>query len=223
MDKRELEVVLALVFIIFLISFGFGVYYGVEMLTSKVTTVLTVVERQPANCSFNLSAGWNLIGLSCEPRDPAPATLVNESGNNIISIHKYEPDSSDKWKVYNPNLPWWVVQDLTKLSRADGYWVRAKEDGFVDFNGSLTVPTYIQLVRGWNLVGYPHIETRNISVALASISGKYTIVYSYNESSAEWLVYRPDSDWGIQELKWLKQSDGLWVNMSDEGVWKIES
>ncbi|HSH05903.1 MAG TPA: VCBS repeat-containing protein [Anaerolineae bacterium] len=42
---------------------------------------------------------------------------------------------------------------------------------------------------GWNLFGYPIMETRAVTTALASIDGYYNTVYHYDAYAAEWLLY----------------------------------
>ncbi|HSH05733.1 MAG TPA: hypothetical protein VLL52_24665, partial [Anaerolineae bacterium] len=42
---------------------------------------------------------------------------------------------------------------------------------------------------GWNLFGYPILETRSITSVLASINGRYTSVYHHNTSLNQWILY----------------------------------
>jgi hypothetical protein len=213
--------VLAIVLLAFCVAFG--AWKGTEVLSGHVTTRMVVIVKVPVNCSFALSSGWNLLGLSCEPNNSTPWSLVNNPNNSITSIHKYSSnDIDDPWKVYAPGLPSWVVLDLDRLDRVNGYWINSRNDSLVHINGTLRLPTFASVGSGWQLLGYPQLERRNISAALASLSGKYVSAYSYNETSGQWKTYLPNKAWKTQGFKWMNPHEGFWINMREQGEWQVE-
>jgi len=215
----------AIVFVLVLIMvcFSFLAYYSSEKFTARVTTVLTVVERFQANCSFRLFSGWNLLGLSCKPDNADVNSLINASNNSIISIHTYDGDDpADSWKAFKPGLPGWVIQDLRYLDRRHGYWILSNSTVTVDFNGVVVLPTVNGLVPGWHLLGYPNVDKRNISETLASLNNSYQIVYLFNNTAKNWLLYNPAEAWGTQTLKWLKAHDAFWIHLNKSEIWYYE-
>jgi hypothetical protein len=76
--------------------------------------------RIPA--AVRLSSGWNLAGFPTNASQPvlqAIGTILND----VLIIHKYEPLSADKWKVYSPfALP--AQNDLVIMEPNYGYWIR---------------------------------------------------------------------------------------------------
>jgi len=214
-----LKQIIALFIILFFVVFSS--WLGVEQLAGRVATSLLVVETIPKNCTFLLKEGWNMVGLSCHPVSPNPKRLVADSNNEIASIHKYDSsDPEDPWKVYKPGLPDWVEMDLKSVDRYNGYWIYSQHDTMVNFSGTLRIPTLILLDPGWQFVGYPQLESRNITNVLASIAGAYSIVYGYNETTSDWKVYSPQLNHST--FQWMKPHEAFWVNMIKSGELQIE-
>ncbi|HSH01788.1 MAG TPA: VCBS repeat-containing protein [Anaerolineae bacterium] len=91
----------------------------------------------------------------------------------------YSADNGDNWQ----RLPTQLDMDdnravtLMDVNNPDGLYALIAT---VNLNPFTT---------GWNLFGYPILETRPITTALASIDGQYTSVYHYDANSSQWLIY----------------------------------
>lgn len=73
----------------------------------------------------------------------------------------------------------------------------------------------ISLVPGWNLVSFNlHPTDTAISSVLASVAGKYTLVYAWNSTAQEWLKYDPTIAPVFSDLKNLDETLGFWINMT---------
>lgn len=78
----------------------------------------------------------------------------------------------------------------------------------------------IALNAGWNLVSFNLIPvSTDIADVLASIVGKYELVFAWDETGASsasgnWLMYDPDITIG-QSLSSLTNDMGFWINMSE--------
>ena len=214
---------LVLVAICFLLLiFGIGYFEG-NPLTSRVTTQLVIIQPYVATCTFSLQPGWNLIGISCRPSNSSIQAFINESGLKLISIHAFDTnDTEDPWKSYNPDLPAWVEQDLNNLDRFNGYWVNSREKHIVNFTGEVVEPTMVELVAGWNLVGFPNLDKVNISDSLKTINNEYSIVYAYNSTDGDWKVYDPNQPWSTQDLQYMSHNLGFWIKMLTPGVWRVD-
>ncbi len=220
---RKVQPILLIIIFICLVAVSFGSLFGVEKITGMVSTSLTIIEVFYEDCNITLYEGWNLVGLSCELINKTPYSLINSTNNSIISIHKYNSDDvDDPWKVYRNDLPEWVVLDLPRVDRYNGYWVNVKNNITVQLNGTLKTPTNIILDPGWQLVGYPNLHRRNVSYSLSSMKGGYSRVYSYNESRKDWQVYNPALNWEDQSLQYLTAFQGLWINVTERGAWYVD-
>jgi hypothetical protein len=82
--------------------------------------------------------------------------------------------------------------------------------------GQYNITTSFTLCTGWNLIGYPAARPRPVKDVLASISGKYTLVYGYdgNDLADPWEKYDPAYSVG-NDLTMLQPGRAYWINMKD--------
>ncbi|NOR85796.1 hypothetical protein GQ473_06785 [archaeon] len=75
--------------------------------------------------------------------------------------------------------------------------------------------TDINLKTGWNLIGYNSLDNQPIAESLSSISGNYTIVWTYDASDTadHWKKYDPNAPFG-NDLKIMEPGKGYWIMMS---------
>ncbi|HIH23491.1 TPA: hypothetical protein HA251_00500 [Candidatus Woesearchaeota archaeon] len=136
----------------------------------------------------------------------------------VEAIYQYVPGSTDLWRVYNPNLPSYVVSDLSAMSRRVGYVAVMKSDFVRELNGSSPLFTSIPLMAGWTLVGYPSQTPRNVSDAFSFLNATLKRVVMYNKSSENYLVYDYP---GGGTLTVVLPEYGYWVNSTAASVWTV--
>jgi hypothetical protein len=68
---------------------------------------------------IELRSSWNLVGFPLNITQPI-AEAIGSSAPNFITIHKYEPLSSDPWKIYSTTSP---DNDLLEMEPNYGYWI----------------------------------------------------------------------------------------------------
>ena len=126
-------------------------------------------------------------------------------------------DTSDPWKSYVPGYGS-DVNDLSDMGVQWGYWVRVNAtSATLNVSGNEPSSTNIPVVNVWNLVGYPKLTTAsNVSTALASINGNYTIVWGYNASdtSDPWKSYVPGYGSDVNDLSQLSAGSGYWIRVN---------
>ena len=139
--------------------------------------------------------------------------------SGLDGIFEYQENSSDLWKTYNPNLPSFVIQDLTYMSRTEGYWIRMQSNENFSLSGGLRLPTNIYLVPGWNLVGYPTNQTKPVNQSFISINGNFTEVRTYNSSAGSFISYVPGVGGALnQTIAYY----GYWINATVDEVWTVD-
>lgn len=114
--------------------------------------------------NISLSRGWNLFSIPVIPVDASISKLFsNISYSNLLSY-----DSG-----------WYVPSEI---NFSHGYWVKLDGSATLAVTGFNLASPSLRLDNGWNLIGYPYLEKRNISSILNQT------VYSYDKS---WLSYNP--------------------------------
>lgn len=192
-------------------------------LTGRATTATTVNITQTVNvnCTIPLTAGLNIISLNCisnsEDRD---AVLANTDTAVITAIYEYRNQQADQWRVYNPDLPSYVVQDLSTFSRLKGYlvYVDAGQNTLIDYAGTLASTSSIPVLSDNNLVGYPSIMNDSLPGALTTIQGTYSRVRTYNGST--WLEFNT-TDGSAGGLVNMTPTEGYWITMSSSDTWIV--
>jgi len=135
---------------------------------------------------MNLSSGWNLISVPVVAKDMSADYVL--SGINHSHIFSYGSGWFEPTEIEN------------------GRWIKMNDSSTLAVNGILPL-TPIALNPGWNLVGYPSLEERNIT----SVFGNVTSVFSYEDNS--WKHYNPLMPDNSLEI--IKPGFGYWINVND--------
>ncbi|MEM2130938.1 MAG: hypothetical protein QXM96_00070 [Candidatus Woesearchaeota archaeon] len=199
------------------LSFNNNFITGLPILGTRLV-ILTYVET---NCNISLFQGWNLISFSCLGEDTnlkeffGNNSFYNKSYSTILSYDSF--DIYDPWKSYSPNLPNWTIQDLSSVSRKNGYWLYVENNSRIIINNSLVVPSIINLKKGWNLIGYPSKVNRKVNDTFDQIKPYYDYVFLYNASESEWKQYTWNSSKpSLQNLNYTIYDFGYWIYVLNE-------
>ncbi len=209
-----------------LIILGLGGENENKITGNAVATKLIVLTSENGTCNTTLNTGWNLVSFYCNDEDMSPEGYFASVNASLVSMHAYDPfEEVDKWKAYNPNLPSWVIQDITAVERDAGYWVRMRNSTVHRSNGSLIKPTIIYLKKGWNLAGYPTQYQKNISQSLANNMGPdWVAVYMYNSSdtASPWKIHiRVPPPNTTVDFHNFTPSFGYWIDAGKTGEWYV--
>ncbi|UCD92212.1 MAG: hypothetical protein JSV43_08345 [Methanobacteriota archaeon] len=125
--------------------------------------VMTIGQK-PVFEWFNMTfaaAGWYLISF--------PVALSDKSvQNTFISIDGFY----DQVRVYDSQTGQWLsymtfksyAQTLTEVDKTMGIWVHMTGGATLRLAGLVAYITEIQLYPGWNLIGYPSMNTTGMTV-----------------------------------------------------------
>jgi hypothetical protein len=166
--------------------------------------------------SIPIHLGWNLISiplmtpslnltdvLSDIPNgwDYAMTYVRTPTGGYWISTSIYRPVSVNNFTIVDNRIALWLhVIDIF--------------DGFLDISGALSGSTSINLLAGWNFVGYPTLDnTKTIADALATIT--YDSVEGYNGTDPYRLQVLPST-------YVMQPGEGYWVKVPFDQTWIID-
>ena len=189
-----------------------------QKITGGVITTVNVTQANPINCSLTLASGLNLVSFFCISNS-VPVSQVVGGLSNLEAVFEYQEGSTDPWKIYNPNLPGFVIQDLQSMSRTEGYWIIMSSDENLSLQGMLRVPTFINLATGWNLVGYPTNEIKPANESFATIDGNFTEVRTYLPSVGSFISYVPGVGGALNQTE---PNLGYWINATVSEVWVVD-
>jgi hypothetical protein len=106
---------------------------------------------------------------------------------------------------------------LSTMEPGWGYYIYMTEAATLPMTG--TEPSKsIDLIRGWNLVGYNSCTSQSIVDALKSIEGKYIFVWAFKNGA--WRVYEPANP-GFSDLTTMEPGYGYWIKTTPTCTWDV--
>ena len=134
-----------------------------------------------------LEAGWNLISFPVyvEPGDRDPYVFFSAILGSIDSVYGYDACGMPaEWQTFNPGGP----SSLLSVSDGFGYWMLMDAPVMWTPEGELlpeppALPPTYDLCTGWNLIGVRSDVPVAVSDYLASIAGKFVVIYGYQDDA----------------------------------------
>lgn len=195
-----------------------------ESTSDSLTIEITDSGAPSSDVSIPLLTGWNLISIPVQPDSSAIADVLASIEGNYTLVRAYNGcDSQDPWKTYDPSAPPFA-NDLTDLNVSLALWINMSAADTLELTGQVQSNPTISLCTGWNLVAYPSLQAENVSDALSSINGAYTLVRSYNASDSNdpWKTYDPSAPPFANDLIDMQPGVGYWIRATQEVDWTIE-
>ena len=225
------RIIISLISILIVFAIGFLSFFFApdisEWITGKTTTArANILETPDYNCSVVLTQGINFVSFPCEPEQYNFTRALSNEDNETLNfnyVFTFNPNNLIKpWHSYKHSLPNWTVQNIPeKLDRRRGYVIYMEEAGVYHAEGLRFGTTNIQLKEGWNLVGYPSDNIKNVTDALSSIQNVYLSVYSYQLTgeSKTW-VYHIKDEGGT--LEYFIPGYAYWIEVEQDTTWVVE-
>jgi len=186
---------------------SFDTITGRNVLTQVNVSLYTVT-----TCTYTLPQGLSLWSIYCIGTQDNTTDIVAYIPG-MKSIFTYNPNGgTDKWQSYNPSLPSWTVQDLNRMTKKAGYYIYMNYEREFSYEGSAASETSISLYQGWNLIGYPSDDVRNVNATFGSIFGTYNLIETYNSTTAEWQAFDPMGSNNTLNRTYPWQ--GYWINVT---------
>lgn len=181
-------------------------FYYVQSVNSTAQTARSYYAGKKAGL---MSEGWWLISLPLVQYERNVTTVFRTL--DFVSIVTYLAyDVDDPWKRHDSFKPY---SDLEWVDHTMAIWVNVTSSDYLTMAGLVPKNTPIVLRPGWNLVGYPTFDERNVTTEFAGIS--YDRIESYEPTSPPYLLRRlsPTDD--------MYSGAGYWIKVSSEQVWTV--
>jgi hypothetical protein len=225
LNKGIIALTAALLILVLVAASSIMSYYKMDIFPQKnkgllgVTAAVTAQnEDGTENLTIPLAKSWNLITIPCNWDLTHIFTVFKPVYGNYVSTHTYQAnETSDPWKSFRPDLPTSLIQDLDFYDYKYAYFVKLTDATQLNLT-DCPVPENktLELLIGWNLISYLSDTEQPVDQALSSISGKYSIVYSYNATTGGWSQYNATAP--INNLTTMQPFRGYWINMTDDAT-----
>jgi len=191
---------------------------------------------------FTATEGFYTLQKATRLPEPLPWATVVGAGYYILQTPDAPPltgTASINFRYRRQDVPpgeesflalyYWTGSTWTKLPtlRHPAYnevTAPARGPGLYALMSSLEIPLP---TAGWNLVSYPVQGTRAVTDALASVVGRYGLVYGYDATDAAdpWKVYTPPitETWmWVNDLHTLRFGQGYWISATQAITWELK-
>jgi hypothetical protein len=176
--------------------------------------------------NISLNSGWNLVSFPLHPTNTDIANVLASVSGKYDLVYAWDAtgahSSAGNWIRYAPGLP---GNTLSTVDETQGLWIRMTSAATLSITGTAPTTTNISLLttaNGWNLVGYPSLQTRTLPGAFTSNGVmNYSLVYAYhaNDTSDPWKRYAPGTPGN--DLLSITPNWGYWIKVSSASTWTV--
>ena len=150
--------------------------------------------------------GWNVISFAVDPFEgcDSPSDVFGPLGADVVQVVR--GGRADSWRPGSAGT-------LKKVERGVGYWIRTnRSDLYLTVHGTYdgdSVPTN-KVFEGWNLVGYPFMDARDVEATLKTALDEKLISVVVDGAK----FFAPDSDGGLSKMR---PGRAYWVLATRDG------
>jgi hypothetical protein len=179
---------------------------------SGVATVNITINDTSVTQSISLKQGWNLVSLHTQPADMSPSSIFSGHFDVIGEVRTLQGVFNSSWPTF--------LNTIQQLDLASGYWVKANiASSDIQVSGIPPTSTDINLIKGWNLIGFPSVSAQDTATLFKPLSDKSVIDRVIGTGD----FYTFDSNALINSLSSLKPGDGYWVKMLEADTLTVTS
>ncbi|MCK4522368.1 MAG: putative metal-binding motif-containing protein [Nanoarchaeota archaeon] len=155
---------------------------------------------------INLTEGWNLMSLPKIDNNSIEeaAQVFNDNFGKIIALKQ------GIWYVYDRLNP--GNSNLDHLSEADGFWIEANNNFSVLIDDEAVAQASFNLTKGWNLIGYPSLEEKNVTKLFENVIDNVELIYIYNPDFKSFNPKRP-----VNFM--IKPGRGIFIKVKNNASW----
>jgi len=168
-----------------------------------------VNSTQVSKYNRDLTTGKNLVSIPLIMADTTITTVLQTAAYDAAWYYD-ATDIIDPWKSYNPSK---TFNDLANVNMTMALWIHTSVATSIVVVGKVPTNETIQLVQGWNFVGYPSMLVRNVGLALTIVG--YERVEGYSMALPQNLKIYTDLDN-------MEPGYGYWVKATGAGPWNVK-
>jgi hypothetical protein len=138
-----------------------------------------------------VTSDWNMVSLPLKQQGDGSFGAALESQNgNYDSLQTYNAEQMRPWSHWHESKPS-SMNRLTDMDHTNGYYINIESSGYLKTLGILPSNEVISLKTGWNLMGYPSLQSMQRDTALISISGNYDAVMGMDPLTGKYIHLGP--------------------------------
>ena len=195
--------------------------YTTKVYIGEVYHNSAIVSVNTGNSNQSQEEGWNLISLSKVPSNLSVASVLGDVSDDIEIVWSYDTSEVNEWERWKRYTPGGTMQ-FTEFSILNGYWLNAEATIDLEITGTDHTSTDIELLEGWNLVGFPSSLNLTVADSITSISDDIDIIWFYDTNEAnEWERWKRYTPGGTMQFTEFEIGNGYWFNTNTNVNWTV--
>jgi hypothetical protein len=164
-----------------------------------------------------LTAGWNIISLAVTPENTDMQQLIQP----LISDGTFEKMQDEAGNAIEYIEPFGWVYNIGNCNYAEGYKIRVSENTVLAASGiPVPCPASVYLLNGWNIMGYPMLQSQNAMDALASLIDDGHLQKVQDEAGNA-IEYLSSTGW-VDNIINFDHGEGYKIKVSDDCMISID-
>jgi len=169
--------------------------------------------------AIDLEPGWNLVSFNISPTSTAIADVLESIAGEYSLVYAWDANSTaNPWLRFDPNVGY--GNTLTTLDETMGFWIYMSQEATLTVFGTQPVTTEIDLsitAGGWNLIGFPALDSADLPDVLSTIEEDYTLIFAYHaaDTSDPWKVFDIEAPIWSNDLTQMAPGWGYWIFVTD--------
>jgi hypothetical protein len=180
---------------------------------TAIPTPQPTPDKSPKTHSITLKKGWNLLSLPIQPVDSFIESVLKPVDSSIGAVFGYNAREK-RYEAYIPK----EIFTLKRLFAGQGYWIYMEKEALLSVTGHESNEP-VDLVEGWNLVGFNSVTRMRIGAAVRSIKDSISAVYGFEPAENRYLGYTPKGE--QIELQFMAPGSGYWIYSNKDQKWTL--
>lgn len=175
--------------------------------------------------AIDLVPGWNLVSFNITPTSSSIVTVLNSIAGKYSLVYAWDASvAASNWLRYDPSVGY--GNTLNELDETMGFWIYMNQAATLTVIGTEPSTTPIDLsitAGGWNLIGFPALDSADLPEILSAIEGDYTLIFAYHavETGDPWKVFDFEAPAWSNDLTQMAPGWGYWIFVTDNATLPI--
>ncbi len=169
----------------------------------------TIADDQASKYSKHMATGMVLMSVPVVVSDTSMSTVFQTISYVRIIYYDANAGKRHNWKTFDTRKPY---SDKFDVDHTMAVWVEVTADSYFTVAGMVPHETVINLVVGWNFVGYPSFFDRTV---METIVVHHQTTEAFDPTDPPWYLQR------LSDADLMTAGEGYWIHVSEDFSWVL--
>lgn len=156
-------------------------------------------------------AGWNMVSFAAQPTDMSLQNIMYP-----VLYHDHLIKMIDENGNIIEEMPWGWVDNIGDMQPTEGYYLKIAENDSTKLLGAaVEFPYEIPLTAGWNMIGYPSMNSQDASNAFYDLMNNNILIKAIDQYGN--IIEQLPWGW-VDNIGTLNPGEGYYVKVSEDAT-----